>query len=58
MVHKARSNEAKMDRQVHDLKASIRKWRDKAEALEGDQEFFKRSALETKRKNKLLKAAI
>ena len=47
-----------MDRQVHDLKSSIRKWKDKAEALESDYEFFKKQTMDAKRKNKLLKTAI
>jgi hypothetical protein len=47
-----------MDRQVHDLKDKIRLWKDKAEALESDQEFLKKQTLDTKRKNKLLKVAI
>ena len=36
----------------------MRRWREKAEDLESDQEFLKRKTLEAKRKNKLLKTAI
>ncbi len=36
----------------------VRKWKDKAEDLESDQEFLKKKTLEAKRKNKLLKTAI
>jgi len=36
MIKHARENEAKMDRHVHDLKTTIRKWKDMAEALESD----------------------
>lgn len=42
MIKHARENEAKMDRHVHDLKTTIRKWKDMAEALESDQEFHKK----------------
>jgi hypothetical protein len=58
LVKQARDNEAKMDRQVHELKQTIRRYRERAEALEGDAEFLKRQTLEAKRKNKLLKTAI
>jgi hypothetical protein len=31
-----------MDRKVTELKANVRQWKEKAEALEKDQDFFKR----------------
>jgi DNA repair exonuclease SbcCD ATPase subunit len=55
---KAIANETKMDKQFQDTKAQVRKWKDRAEDLESDQEFMKRKTLEAKRKNKLLKTAI
>ena len=54
----ATANEAKMDRQLQDMKKQVRKWKDRAEDLESDHEFLKRKTLEAKRKNKLLKTAI
>jgi hypothetical protein len=47
-----------MDKKFQDSKAQVRKWKDRAEDLESDQEFMKRKTLEAKRKNKLLKTAI
>jgi len=52
------ANETKMDKQLQEMKQQVRKWKDRAEDLESDQEFLKRKTLEAKRKNKLLKTAI
>jgi chromosome segregation ATPase len=52
------ANETKMDKQLQEMKATMRRWKEKAEDLESDQEFLKRKTLEAKRKNKLLKTAI
>ena len=43
---------------MQEMKATMRRWKEKAEDLESDQEFLKRKTLEAKRKNKLLKTAI
>ena len=52
------ANETQMDKKLQEMKAQVRKWKDRAEDLESDQEFLKRKTLEAKRKNKLLKTAI
>lgn len=54
----ALANETKMEKQVRDLKDSVRKLKDQKGELESDQEFLKRKTLDAKRKNKLLKTAI
>ena len=58
VCRQAITNEAKMEKQVRELKQQVRKYKEQAEALESDQEFLKRKTLEAKRKNKLLKSAI
>jgi predicted nucleic acid-binding Zn-ribbon protein len=47
-----------MDRQVKDLKSQIQLWKERAEDFKSDNEFLKKHTMKTKRKNKLLKAAI
>jgi chromosome segregation ATPase len=58
LIKQARDNEAKMDRQVKDLKSQIQLWKERAEDFKSDNEFLKKHTMKTKRKNKLLKAAI
>lgn len=57
-VRTALANEGKMEAKHREMKEQVRKWKERAEELDSNQEFLKKKTLEAKRKNKLLKTAL